>query len=147
MTTDLRPILMLLVEDSDDDVELTLESLRADKIVNEFRRVHHGGEALDYLHQVPPFEGAPRPDLIMLDLHMPVMDGAEFLRQMKKEDEFAQIPVVVFTSSEEEKDRLEMENLGASSYAVKPMDLKQFQTLVKTITDYLVAIVRYAEAA
>jgi CheY-like chemotaxis protein len=136
-----RALRLLLVEDSDDDVELTAAAFREDKIVNEFDRVRHGAEALAYLHHEPPFEHAPRPNLIMLDLDMPVMDGYEFMRRVKREPALRDIPVVVFTASEAEREHAKQLDLGAISYAAKPMNFKEFCRLVRTISYYAFAVV------
>lgn len=137
--TELTPINILMVEDSDDDTELTAVAFRSERVLQHFHRVRHGAEALDYLHRRPPFEDATLPELILLDLHMPVMGGEEFLRRMKASEELRDIPVIVFTASEEERDRVSMLGLGATHFASKPMDLRQYMNLVRQITSMWIA--------
>ena len=141
-----RPIVILMAEDDDDDALLAEEAMKDDKISNELHRVKDGVEALDFLSNRPPYQNVPRPDLILLDLNMPRMDGRQFLAQMKHDARYhdvAHIPVVVFTSSDSEADASEAWSLGAATYVVKPISLMEFRRVVRKLSEYWVQIVRY----
>ena len=123
-----EPIEILLVEDSPDEVELTLRALRAHNLANHVKVVGDGVEALDYLRPDNPAD-APEdgyPKLVLLDLKLPRIGGLEVLRRLKAADATKTIPVVVLTSSQEESDLVESYRLGANSYIVKPVDFEQF---------------------
>ena len=134
---DNRPI--LLVEDNPDDVELTLRALRKNNIQNEVIVAIDGVEALDYFFARGNFEGRDRnqrPVLVLLDLKMPKLDGLEVLKQIRA-DEFSKlIPVVILTSSKEEKDMVSGYELGANSYIRKPVDFGQFTEAVRQLGLY-----------
>lgn len=133
------PVEILLVEDNLNDAELSLYALRKFKIAN---RVHHardGAEALEYIFG-PKHEAnnPPRqiPRLILLDLKLPKIDGQEVLRKLKSSEGTRTIPVVVLTSSREERDIIESYNLGVNSYIVKPIDFEQFTQAVRDVGLY-----------
>ena len=134
---DNRPI--LLVEDNPDDVELTLRALRKNNIQNEVIVAIDGVEALDYFFAKGKFEGRDRnqrPVLVLLDLKLPKLDGLEVLKQIRA-DEFSKlIPVVILTSSKEEKDLVSGYELGANSYIRKPVDFGQFTEAVRQLGLY-----------
>lgn len=123
---DLRPI--LLVEDNVRDIELTLAALKRNHLVNEVMVCRHGGEALDYLFRRGNFENRPPGDpvVVFLDLKMPKVDGLEVLRQMKHDPGLKLIPVVMLTSSREERDLCKSYELGVNAYIVKPVGFEQF---------------------
>ena len=126
---------ILLVEDDERDVEPTLTALEEQNLANEVDVAHDGEEALDYLYCRGNFkkrtEGNPL--VVLLDLKMPKVDGLEVLRQVKSDEQLKIIPVVVLTSSREEKDVLESYTLGVNAYVVKPVDFQQFAEAVKEL--------------
>jgi CheY-like chemotaxis protein len=126
---------ILLVEDSEPDIELTLGALEENRLTNEVAIARDGVEALDYLHRRGTFAGRSdeQPVVVLLDLKMPRLDGVEVLRQMKADSGLRGIPVVVLTSSREEPDLKRSYELGANAYVVKPVDFQQFVDAVKQI--------------
>jgi chemotaxis family two-component system response regulator Rcp1 len=142
MRTDTRPIDILLVEDNPGDVRLTIEALKEAKVFNRLATVPDGIEALDYLKQRNKYAQATRPDLVMLDLNLPRMDGREVLAEMKNDPELRRIPVVILTTSKAESDILKAYNLHANCYVTKPVELDQFLTVVKSIDDFWLTVVK-----
>jgi two-component system, chemotaxis family, response regulator Rcp1 len=136
-----RPVHILLVEDNPGDVGLTLEALKEATVPNKLTVVKNGIEALSLLRRQGPHAGTPRPDLILLDLNLPKKDGRKVLAEIKADDHLKRIPVVVLTTSEDERDVLESYNLHANCYIVKPLDLDRFITVVKSIEDFWLRIV------
>ena len=136
-----RPVEILLVEDNEPDVELTREALEENKVVNNLSVVSDGQMAMDFLHREPPFESAPRPDLILLDLNLPRKDGREVLAEIKQDDRLRLIPVVVLTTSKAEEDILKSYELQANCYVTKPVMLGQFMEVVKAIDNFWLTIV------
>lgn len=124
---------ILVVEDSPEDVELTLAALDAHRLVNGVIIARDGEEALDYLYDRGRFAGHSNgtPVVVLLDLKMPKVDGLEVLRQMKSDPALRSIPVVMLTSSREEADLVRSYALGANAYVVKPVDFQQFIEAVK----------------
>ena len=133
---------ILLVEDSPGDVRLTMEALADAKITNNITVASDGLEALEILQQKGDFSEATRPDLILLDLNMPRMDGRELLGIIKADDSLRNIPVVVLTTSQSEKDILESYDLRANCYITKPVDLDQFIVVVNSIQEFWLSIVK-----
>ena len=129
---------ILLVEDNPDDVELALHALKRNNIINPIVVARDGQEALDYLYKRGKFSGSghDNPALILLDLKLPKVDGIEVLRKIKASIPLKKIPVVVLTSSKEEKDLLESYDLGVNSYIRKPVDFDQFVETVRYIGYY-----------
>jgi CheY-like chemotaxis protein len=123
---DLRPI--LVVEDSPKDLELTLAALAKCQLANEIHVARDGAEALDYLHRTGSFanRNAGDPAVILLDLKLPKLDGLEVLERIKGEQQTQQIPVVMLTSSREERDLVRSYSLGVNSFVVKPVDFTAF---------------------
>jgi len=136
------PVEILLVEDNPGDVRLTKEALREGKVYNNLHWAKDGVEALEFLRQEGKHSAAPRPDIILLDLNLPKKDGREVLASIKNDDRFKQIPVVILTTSEAEEDVLRSYELHANCYVTKPLDLDQFVTVVKSIEDFWLAIVK-----
>jgi len=131
------PIHILLVEDSPADVELTLRAFKRRKLSNPVAVARDGEEALDYIHRRGAFgAGAPVPGLILLDLRLPKIDGLEVLRQLKAHPVYRNIPVVVLTTSGEDRDVARSYELGAASYIVKPVEFEKFQEVVERIDLY-----------
>jgi len=137
-----RPVEILLVEDNPGDVRLTEEAFKEGKICNHLSVVRDGVEALAFLRREDPFAGAPRPDLILLDLNLPKKNGRDVLSEIDEEEDLKQIPVVVLTTSNAERDILETHDLHASCYINKPVDFAQFVTVVKLIEDFWFTIVK-----
>jgi two-component system, chemotaxis family, response regulator Rcp1 len=137
-----RPIEILLVEDSPADVDLTREALEDAKVRNNLSVVNDGDQALQFLRREGPYADATRPDLILLDLNLPRRDGREVLAEIKADDELRRIPVVVLTTSEAEQDILKSYDLHANCYVTKPVDLERFITVVRSIEDFWLAIVK-----
>lgn len=136
-----RAIEILMVEDNPGDVRLTREALKGAKVWNQVHVVEDGVAALDYLYRRPPYEAAPRPDLILLDLNLPKMDGREVLAVIKSDPSLKRIPVVVLTTSQAEEDVLRAYNLNANCYVTKPVDLHQFNRIVQVIEDFWLSVV------
>ncbi len=129
---------ILLAEDNENDIELTLVALEKYRLANEVVVVRDGEEALDYLYRrgqySPRDEGNPA--VVLLDLKMPKVSGMEVLRQIKSDDDLKMIPVVVLTSSREERDLLEGYKLGVNGYVVKPVNFHEFVDAVKELGMY-----------
>lgn len=138
----LQPVDILLVEDNPADIRLTQEVLTDSKVRNNLMIAKDGAEALLCLRQQGKFKNSPRPDLILLDLNLPVKDGREVLAQIKNAPEFKTIPVVILTTSKAEEDIVRTYNLHANCYITKPVDLEQFVTVVNYIEDFWLAIVK-----
>jgi two-component system, chemotaxis family, response regulator Rcp1 len=136
------PIEILIVEDNEGDVRLAREALRESKIRNTIHHVPDGVEAMDFLHRQGRYAQAPRPDLILLDLNLPRMDGREVLAAIKSDAELKRIPVVILTVSNDEIDIFKTYNLHANCYITKPLDLDQFIQVVKSIEDFWLTIVK-----
>lgn len=126
---------IMLVEDSVRDVELTLSALEEHHLANEVVVLRDGAEALDYLHQRGSFSARSpgNPAVIMLDIKMPKIDGLEVLRHIKADENLKMIPVVMLTSSREEKDLIESYRLGVNAYVVKPVDFDKFVKAVSQL--------------
>lgn len=136
-----RAIEILMVEDNPGDVRLTVEALKDAKIANRLHVVADGVAALDFLRHGAPFEDAPRPDLILLDLNLPRKNGREVLAEIKSDPALMTIPVVILTTSRAEEDVLRAYSLHANCYITKPVDFIQFITIVKTIEQFWLSIV------
>ena len=137
-----KPIEVLLVEDNPGDVRLTLEVFKESKMHNNLSSVGDGVEALAFLRREGKYIQSPRPDLILLDLNLPKKDGREVLAEIKEDPDLRRIPVVVLTTSQAEQDVLRSYNLHANCYISKPIDLEQFITVVRSIEDFWLAIVK-----
>lgn len=133
---------ILLVEDNPGDVRLTREAMKECKLLNNLHTVKDGEEALDFLFQRGAYKDAPRPDLILLDLNLPRRDGREVLGDIKKDDRFKRIPVVVLTSSNEERDVFQSYNLYANCYITKPIDMEKFMQVVQSIEHFWLSVVK-----
>jgi CheY-like chemotaxis protein len=137
-----RPIEVLLVEDDPGDVMMTREAFQDYKLHNELHVVSDGAEAMAFLRQEGEYAGRPRPDLVLLDLNLPRMDGRQVLEAIKSDPELASIPVVVLTTSENEDDVLRSYSLHANAYVTKPVDFARFIEVVRQIDDFFVTVVR-----
>ncbi|HEV2856155.1 MAG TPA: response regulator [Thermoanaerobaculia bacterium] len=137
-----RPIEILLVEDNPGDVRLTREALKEGKIKNNLHVVEDGAAALEFLERRRPHAGAPVPDLILLDLNLPRMNGVEVLAEVKRSERLRRIPVVILTTSEAEEDILRSYELHANCYVTKPVGLEQFLRVVKQIDSFWLEVVK-----
>lgn len=137
-----RPVEILLVEDSPGDVRLTKEALKEGKVLNNLNVVGDGVEALAFLRQEGSYKNAVRPDLILLDLNLPKKDGREVLEAIKNDPDLKRIPVVILTTSSAEKDVLKSYDLHANCYVTKPVDFEQFITVVKSVEDFWLTVVK-----
>ena len=138
-----KAIDILLVDDDPGDVLLTQKALRNGKLFNSLNVAKDGIEALEYLRQEGQFIDATRPDLILLDLNMPRMNGQETLAEIKKDPELKSIPVVVLTTSDADKDVLQSYDLHASCYVTKPVDLQQFTDVVQSLKEFWLCVVKF----
>ncbi len=140
-TPPIRPIDILLVEDSAADVRLTREALKEAKVLNTLHVVQDGMAALAFLRQRSPYAESPRPDLILLDLNLPRKDGREVLAEIKQDEALKRIPVVVLTTSRAEEDVVRSYDLHANAYVTKPVDLGQFLRVVRSLEEFWLAVV------
>jgi len=132
-----KPIEVLLVEDSPGDVRLTQEAFRDANRSIHLNVAYDGVEAMAFLRREgPSYVHAPRPDLILLDLNLPKMDGREVLAHIKDDDRLKIIPVVILTTSEAEADVLKSYQLRANCYLTKPVQLDEFESVIKSINDF-----------
>ncbi|MEQ9468281.1 MAG: response regulator [Ekhidna sp.] len=141
--TELREIQIILVEDSPDDAELTMRSLKKGNVVNDVIWLKDGEEALNYLLRKGAYaqrELLTKPKLILLDLKLPKVSGIEVLEVIKKDDELKTIPVVIMTSSRENKDLEKCYELGVNSYVVKPINFNKFMDMANEVSMYWVMI-------
>jgi two-component system response regulator len=130
---------ILLVEDNPNDAELTIHALRENNLSNHIEWLHDGAEALEFIFGSGGYAGrdiSDKPRVILLDLKMPKVDGLEVLRRIKGDPRTKSIPVVVMTSSHEERDVVESYKLGVNSYIIKPVDFEQFNEAVRTLGLY-----------
>jgi len=133
----LAPLVILLVEDDLADQKLIKTSLRNEKLANDLYIVQTGEEGMEFLyHRGNYSNGTPQPDLILLDLNMPGMGGKEFLRQIKQDEKVKQIPVVILTTSDAERDIIDSYKLQASGYVHKPVTLEEFKEGMKKLKEY-----------
>jgi len=133
---------ILLAEDNPGDAELTRKALERGNIINNLHVVEDGVEAVAYLHQEEEYADKPRPDLVLLDLDMPRMDGREVLEEIKDDEDLRRIPVVVMTSSEAEEDIVQSYDLHANAYLTKPVDFGGFMDIVSSIEEFWLTVVK-----
>ncbi len=131
-----RPMVILLVEDSLSDVHTTATTLRRENISHRLMIASTGEEAIDFLQHQGIFARAPRPDLILLDLRLPKMDGQEVLDVVKADPDLKDIPVVVMTMSRDEEDRVRCELHNVDAYITKPVDLEKFLDLIRKLKQF-----------
>lgn len=137
-----RPVEILLVEDSPSDADLTADALSEGKVLNNLHWVEDGVEALAFLRRQGKHGDAPRPDIILLDLNLPKKDGREVLAEVKADPSLKLIPVVILTTSAAERDILRTYELNANCYVTKPIGLEQFMEVVKLIETFWLAVVQ-----
>jgi CheY-like chemotaxis protein len=143
---ELERIEILLVEDKESDAQRTLDALRNGKVANHVVWVDDGEKALDLLHREGSFARARRPDLILLDWYLPRVTGEEVLNHIKTDPDLKRIPVVIMTSSDLERDILRAYNLHANCFVNKPVDVREFIDVVRSIEDFWLSVVRLPAA-
>jgi CheY-like chemotaxis protein len=136
------PVHILLVEDNEGDIILTLEAFNDVKLKNTVSVVRDGEEAVQYLNQEGSFQDAIPPDFILLDINLPRMDGKEVLAYIKNHDRFKTIPVVMLTTSSSEKDIKDSYNAFANCYITKPVDFEKFIQVIRSIEEFWISIVQ-----
>jgi CheY-like chemotaxis protein len=136
-----RPAEILLVEDNENDVELTRLSFRKCNLLLTLHHAKDGEDCMAFLRKQGEYADAPRPDLILLDLNMPRMDGREVLAEIVADETLNSIPVVILTTSSDEGEILKMYKLRCSSYIVKPVDFDKFVGVVRSIAEYWLTVV------
>lgn len=141
-----RPIEVLLVEDSEEEAELTLDSLKDGRIRNRVHWVQDGEEAMAFLRKEGDYQNVPRPDLVLLDLCLPKMNGQEVLAEIKQDPRLKRIPVVIMTSSTDEKDIFAAYDHHANCYVTKPLDMDKFIDVIRQIEDFWLTVVRLPAA-
>jgi CheY-like chemotaxis protein len=139
---EIRAIEVLLVEDNPDDVRLTIEALRDGKVANRLNVVRDGLQALRYLRRESPFLDAKRPDLVLLDLNLPLKDGREVLAEMRADPALCTIPIAIVTGSRDSRDREEAGRLDAEYYVTKPITIEQLAQIVRQASDFWISIVK-----
>ena len=136
------PIQVLLIEDNPGDADLIRETLETDRLQLQLSVVTDDPSALAFLAREAPYASAPTPDLVLLDLNIPKLDGREVLAAMKARDDVRHIPVVVLTSSDAERDIVQSYRLGASCYLTKPLDFTAFRNIVRAIEGFWFTVVK-----
>jgi len=137
-----KPIEILLVEDNPAEVRLTVEGLKEARIANKLSAVNDGQSAIEYLRRRGEYASAPRPDLILLDLNLPGIDGRTVLRTIKEDPELKVIPVVIITSSEAETDIIKSYEDHANCFISKPIDFEGFTRVIRSIEHFWFTVVR-----
>lgn len=137
-----KEIKILLVEDNEGDIVLTLEALSMARVTNGVDVVRDGEAAIQYLRRQNSYASVSLPDLILLDINLPKMDGLEVLKEIKEDDKLAALPVVMLTTSESEKDILSSYRHHANCFIVKPVDFDKFMKVVLAIKDFWINIVK-----
>ena len=137
-----EPIHILIVEDNPGDARLAVEALAEGKVSNKISIVQDGVEAISYLRRENEYSDAPRPDLILLDLNLPKMNGKEVLAIIKDDTEFKRIPVIILTTSDADQDIDATYDLHANCYITKPVDFNQFISVIQSVEDFWLSIVK-----
>lgn len=138
----MKPVHILVVDDSDGDIFLITEALAEGKILNKVSIANDGQEALDFLQKKPPFEDQERPDLILLDVNMPKKNGHEVLKVIKADPELKTIPVVMLTTSAAEADINQSYQAHANCFITKPVELSDFMRVISNIENFWFSIVK-----
>lgn len=137
-----RAVEILLIEDNQGDIDLIRKAMRDYEVRNNLHMVRDGGEALDFLRRTGKHPASPRPDLILLDLNLPVKSGREVLAEIKNDETFRRIPVVVLSSSKSEEDIATCYDLQANCFITKPAGIDDLMKVVKAIEDFWLDIAR-----
>lgn len=133
---------ILLVEDNEGDIRLTIEAFKEAKIRNHIRVVRDGEEALTYLKKEAAYADVQTPDIILLDINLPKVDGKEVLHELKNDPMLKSIPIIMLTTSSSESDVQESYLNHANSYVIKPVDLDKFMEVIRSIEEYWISIVK-----
>lgn len=133
---------ILMVEDNPADVRLTIEAFKDAKVLNRMNVVEDGEAAMLYLRREDRYANAPRPDIVLLDLNLPKKDGREVLAEIKADPDLKRIPVVVLTTSEDQKDIFKAYDLHVNAYIAKPVDLDQFIRIVEVVENFWLSVVK-----
>ncbi len=144
MTSDLarsRPMEILLAEDNENDVELTRQGFKRCKLILQLQQVGDGEQCMAFLRKEGKYSNAPTPDLLLLDLNMPRMDGREVLAAMVADETLNSIPVVVLTTSAQDEEVLKMYKMRCNSYIIKPVDFEQFLRVIRSVAEYWFTVV------
>jgi CheY-like chemotaxis protein len=136
-----RPIEILLVEDNENDVILTREGFKNSKLLVNMHHVSDGEECMQFLRKQGDYANAPSPDLILLDLNMPRMDGREVMYEISRDEGLCHLPVVILTTSAEDSEILKMYRLRCSSYIVKPVNFESFIPVIQSLANYWFTVV------
>ena len=136
------PAEILLVEDNPGDTLLTREAFKDCRLLNTLHHVEDGVEAMAFLRREGPYANQPRPDLILLDLNLPRMDGREVLAEIKRDEQLKNIPVIILTTSNDEQDVLKAYDLHANCFITKPIALPRFLEVIHSIESFWLSIVR-----
>lgn len=136
------PIHLLLVEDNPGDADLTRETLEGSRLPLDIQVVSDGAMAVDYLHRRHPFGTAKTPDLVLLDLNLPKLDGRAVLAEIKDDADLSRIPVIVLSSSDAESDVVASYELGANCFVTKPTGLEAFRSVVRSVEDFWLNLVK-----
>jgi two-component system, chemotaxis family, response regulator Rcp1 len=142
MINNMNPVNLLLIEDNPGDIKLIQETLKENRFLAELTVITDGEEALNFLKRRGEYEFEQHPDLILLDLNLPKLNGQEILSEIKKDEELKRIPVIVLTSSTEEKDIYRSYNLNANCYITKRVDLDNFIKVIRSIENFWLTIVK-----
>ncbi|MFM9266257.1 response regulator [Tychonema sp. BBK16] len=137
-----KPVEILLVEDSPSDADLAMEALSDGKILNNLHFVEDGVEAIKFLRKQAPYIKVPRPDLILLDLNLPKKSGIEVLQEIKTDQNLKRIPVLILTTSSAQEDIIKSYSLHANCYITKPVDFLQFTKVVRLIEEFWLTVVK-----
>lgn len=137
-----QPIEILMVEDNPSDVRLTKEAFKDAKVRNRMHVAVDGEDAMGFLRRAGRHSEAPRPDLILLDLNLPKKNGREVLAEIKADSDLKRIPVVILTTSDDEKDIMAAYDLHVNAYVRKPVDLDQFIKIVEAVEDFWLTVVK-----
>jgi len=140
--TAMIPVEILLVEDNPGDARLAQEALKDSKMKNNLYIVYDGIDAMNFLRKAGKYSDAVTPDLVLLDLNLPLKNGKEVLEEIKSDDDLKRIPVVILTTSKSEEDILKSYNLHANCFITKPIDLSQFIKVIKSIESFWLSIVK-----
>ncbi len=138
----MKTMRILLVEDNPGDADLTCESLSESVLQPDISVAVDGEDAIHYLLREGKYADVDQPDLIVLDLNLPKMDGREVLATVKKHEKLRLVPIVVLTTSDAERDVMQSYSLGANCYVTKPVDLKAFQSVVKSIENFWLSVAK-----
>lgn len=137
----MKEVHILLVEDNEGDIVLTLEAFEESRILNKFSVVRNGKEAIDFLFRRPPFQDAKEPDIVLLDINLPLKSGIEVLQEVKSDDRVKHIPVIMLTTSSSEKDISLSYKHHANCYITKPVEVSKFLEAVNAIEHFWLQIV------